>query len=159
VLTASTVGWLPAPTFGYQWYADNVAIAGATDSTYPVTSAVLGKRISVKATAAKAGFPSLSRTSWQTAAVTGTFNAPAPRISGTKRVGRTLKVLVGTWTPKPAFSYRWYANGRSISGATRSYLRLTSAHRGKRITVKVTGKKTYYTTLGKTSAATAKVTR
>jgi len=158
-LWSDTGSWFPAPDFTYQWYADGVAISGATGSNYKVTTGVLGKKISVKATGTKPGFPEVARTSRQTVAVSGDFTGSTPRISGTRRVGRTLTVLTGAWSPRPAFSYRWYADGRAISGATRSTLRLTAAQRGKRITVKVTARKAYYVTLTKASAATVKVTQ
>jgi hypothetical protein len=87
-----------------------------------------------------------------------TFSTRTPRIIGTVRVGRTLKVRVGSWSPRPAYQYRWYANGRKITRkATKSSFVLTSRQRGKRITVKVTGRKTGYTTVTKTSRRTTKV--
>lgn len=39
------------PTYSYQWYADDVAISGATSTSYTLTSAELGKSITVKQTA------------------------------------------------------------------------------------------------------------
>ena len=159
-LAVRTGTWFPAPAFTYQWYANGVAIAGSTSGTYQVTAAVLGKSLSVKATGTKPGFPTLSRTSKQTDAVTADFTkSPVPKISGTKRVGKTLKVVTGTWSPGPSFSYQWYANGKKIAGATKSSLKLKAAQKGKRITAAVTAKKTHYVTLTKISIATAKVTK
>lgn len=54
-------------------------------------------------------------------------------------------------------TYRWKANGSPISGATKSTLKLPSAAKGKKITVTVTGSKTGYTSVVKTSKATAAV--
>lgn len=89
-----------------------------------------------------------------------TFSAATPRISGTARVGRTLKVRVGSWSPRPTFRYQWFANGRKISSkGTRSSLKLTSKQRGKRITVRITGTSTGYATISKTSGKTKKVAR
>ncbi len=157
-LSAVTGSWFPEPAFGYQWYANGAPIAGATSSTYAVSSAVVGKAISVKVTGTKAGFPTVSRTSKQTALVTGSFTkTPTPVIKGTARVGYTLKAYTGTWSPTPTFSYQWYANGVKISRATSASLKLGSALHGKRITVKVTAKRPYYTTVTKASAATARV--
>lgn len=50
VLTASTGTWAgtPTPTYQYAWYADNVAIAGASASTYTLKAAQAGKIITVK---------------------------------------------------------------------------------------------------------------
>ncbi|MCW2838961.1 MAG: hypothetical protein JWR55_444 [Aeromicrobium sp.] len=88
------------------------------------------------------------------------LGAKTPTIRGTARVGRTLKVRVGSWSPRPSYRYQWYANGKKItSKGTRSYLKLTSRQKGKRITVKVTGTKAGYATVTKTSARTKKVTK
>lgn len=83
--------------------------------------------------------------------------AATPKISGTAKVGKTLKAKVGTWSPKPSFSYRWYRSGTAITGATKSSYKLTKADKGKRITVKVTGTRSGWETLTKTSKQTAKV--
>jgi hypothetical protein len=90
----------------------------------------------------------------------GTFFAPTPRIAGTAKVGRTLKVRVGSWSPRPSFRYQWYANGRKISSkGSKASLRLTSKQKGKRISVRVTGSSTGYATVSKTSKKTKKVAR
>lgn len=80
-----------------------------------------------------------------------------PTISGTLRVGYTLTAHHNTWTTGTAFAYRWYASGAAITGATHSTFKLTSAQRGKTITVKVTGSLSGYQTITRTSAATAKI--
>ena len=152
--------WFPEPSFSYQWYANGSTIAGATHSSYKLTTAFLGKKISVKVTGAKPGFPKLVKTSKSTAAVTADFTkAPTPVISGAARVGRTLKVATGAWKPTPTLSYQWYAAGKKIAHATKASFKLTAAQRGKAITVKVTARKTNYVTLSRTSTATAKVTK
>ncbi|MBK7821914.1 MAG: hypothetical protein IPJ61_12775 [Tessaracoccus sp.] len=54
-------------------------------------------------------------------------------------------------------SYRWLRNGKAVKGAAKSTYKLKKADKGKKITVKVTGKKSGYTTVAKTSKATKKV--
>lgn len=160
VLSSDPGAWFPSPKFSYQWYADGVAIAGAGNSAYQVTHAVAGKSLSVKVTGTKAGFPTVSRTSKQTDVVTGTFDVIAtPAISGKARIGKTLKVKTGAWSPAPTFSYQWYANGKKIKGATKSGLKLAKAQKGKRITVAVTANKASYTKIVRISRATSKVTK
>ncbi|MEV5001874.1 ExeM/NucH family extracellular endonuclease [Nocardioides sp. LML1-1-1.1] len=69
-LSASSGGWDPAPDeVTYQWYADEVAISGATDASYTLTAAELGTTITVVATATAAGFEAKDATSEATAAV------------------------------------------------------------------------------------------
>jgi peptidoglycan hydrolase-like protein with peptidoglycan-binding domain len=70
-LTASTGSWDGSPTgYTYQWNADGVAISGATASTYLLTSAELGKAITVTVTATNST-GSASATSVATSAVVG----------------------------------------------------------------------------------------
>ena len=84
--------------------------------------------------------------------------APAPKISGTAKVGKTLKAEAGTWKPSGAkLSYQWYRGSAKISGATKSSYELTSKDRGKKIKVKVTATKSGYLSAGKTSKSTATV--
>ncbi len=147
-------------TYTYKWYADGNAISGATSKTFTLTSAQLGKSIKAKVTAHKPDWASGSATTKSTAkVVAGTIkNTGKATISGTTRVGSTLTAEVGTWsTTGLKYSYKWYANGTTITGATSSTLKLSSSHRGKAITVKVTASKAGYTSASSTSAATAKI--
>ena len=76
-----------------------------------------------------------------------------PTITGTLKSGYTLTAHRGTWIPTPTtVSYQWYRNSVKITGATKYTYKLTSLDKGKHITVKVTGKRTGYTTVIKTSA-------
>lgn len=157
-LTAKTATWVPAATTTYQWYASGAAISGATRSTFTPTSAHLGKTMTVKVTGSRDGYVSASKTSKATAKVAaGTLKTAAPTISGTAGVGYTLSAKAGTWTSGTSLSYRWYANGTAITGATKSTFKITSAQKDRAITVKVTGKKSGYTSVTRTSKATAKV--
>jgi hypothetical protein len=142
---AATGTWTPAATsYAYQWYASGVAIKGATGSAYAVPAAVRGKRLSVTVTAKRSGLPNGVASS--PTVLVGTGVAPkatkAPAITGTVRKGRTVKVSLGSWTPKPeAYRYEWRLNGKAIRGATRSSLKLTSSMVGKSLTVVVTAKR------------------
>ncbi|MGN7252712.1 beta strand repeat-containing protein [Arthrobacter sp. SAFR-014] len=158
--TAVPGTWGPATvTLKYQWKANGVAVAGATASTYKPAAAVVGKTISVTVTGSKAGYNTAAKTSALTARVAvGTLSAPAPRITGTAKVGYTLTAVPGAWGQAPVtLKYQWKANGASISGATASTYKPAAAVVGKTMSVTVTGSKAGYTTAAKTSAATAKV--
>ncbi|HMR72908.1 MAG TPA: hypothetical protein PKD68_02765 [Candidatus Saccharibacteria bacterium] len=83
---------------------------------------------------------------------------PTPKISGTVKVGKTLTAKAGTWKPSGVkLSYQWYRNGKKIDEATKSSYKLVGADKGKKVTVKVTGSKTGYKSVTKTSKATKKV--
>jgi hypothetical protein len=142
---AAAGSWTPAATsYTYQWAAGGAAIKGATGASYVVTASSLGKKLTVTVTAKRVGHANGVATS--AAATVAKGKAPkasvAPKVRGTAKVGRTVKVAVGTWSPKAtSYAYVWKLNGTVISGATGSSLRLTSAMRNKRITVTVTAKR------------------
>jgi len=152
-LTAVRSTWTSGSKITYQWYANNKKIAGATKSTYVVQPGYVGKTITVKVTGSRVNFETVSKTSKATAKVAlGTLTAPTPKISGTPKVGQKLTAVRGTWTSGSKITYQWYANNKKIAGATASTFKVTTAQKGKTITVKVTGSKTGYTTVTKTSA-------
>ncbi len=71
VLSCSTGTLHVAGTsYTYQWLADLAAISGATSSTFTLTASQVGKRVSCRVTAVKAGQNSASFTSAPSAAVT-----------------------------------------------------------------------------------------
>lgn len=83
---------------------------------------------------------------------------PKPKLAGTAKVHAKLRVVTGVWAPSGTkLSYRWYASGHKISGATKSTLKISSKYKGKRISVRVTGKKSGYASVTKASTSTAKV--
>jgi hypothetical protein len=84
---------------------------------------------------------------------------PKPKIKGKLKVGQKLKVTPGKWDSGVKLSYRWYLSGKAIKGATKTSLKLTSKMVGKRLTIKVTGKRSGYQSITKVSAKTAKVKR
>ena len=153
-LTAKPGAWTPGTGFTYQWYANGVAIAGATKATLKLGTAQKAKKISVRVMGKKLGFTSVAKTS----AVTGKVaTAGTPKISGKAKIGKKLTAKPGTWTKGTKFSYQWYANGVAIKKATKSTLTLKAAQKGKKITVKVTGKKSGYATVTTSSKATGTV--
>ncbi len=65
----------------------------------------------------------------------------APRISGTRQVGRVLSVSPGTWSVRGATtSVQWLRNGKTVRGATKTSYRLTPADFGASISARVTAK-------------------
>lgn len=83
---------------------------------------------------------------------------PTPVISGTVKVGNTLKAKAGSWGPSGVkVTYQWWRGSKKISGATKSTYTVTSADRGKKIRVKVLGKKSGYASVTKTSAKSIRV--
>jgi hypothetical protein len=158
-LTVKPGTWSPAGAhLSFQWLANGSPVPGATSSTLVLGAAQFGKTITVDVTGSAKGFQSVEASSPATAKVgKGTLKSSRPKITGTPKVGNTLRVSVGSWTPGTHFSYQWFANGKAIRGAKGSSLKLTAAMRGKRIEVAVTGTKTDYNTVTVMSAQTGRV--
>lgn len=151
--------WPPdSVKLSYQWKRDGKSISGATKTSYKLAAADIGKKISVTVTGQYDEYVKAVETSPVTAKVRGVLTAATPKISGTAKVGKTLKASVGAWKPGSVkFSYQWKRDGKSISGATKTSYKVTSKDVGKKITVTVKGKKSGYTSASKTSSTTATV--
>ncbi|RFA18003.1 leucine-rich repeat domain-containing protein [Subtercola boreus] len=160
-LTASAGAWGPAPVaLAYQWRSNGFDIGGATASSYVIAPGDLGKTMSVAVTGSKASY-AVTMVSAATAAVTARAltATPVPTIAGTAKVGSTLNALTGTWSPAPvALTYQWMRGRAPIAGATNKTYAVTNADAEQVLTVSVTGAKSGYTSVTKTSAPTATVT-
>jgi len=162
-LNVATGTWAPVPdSLAVVWKRNGVAIAGATGSAYTLVAGDLGRRITVTATAAKAGYVSLAKTSAATATVlaapapTAFAVAPKPTIVGTPTVGQPLTAAPGAWSPAPtAFAYRWLVNGVAVAGETGTTFAPRAVDARKRITVTVTATRAGYATTARTSVASA----
>jgi hypothetical protein len=147
-VTASPGTWSVAGlTFTYQWLYNGRAISGATAASYTVPASLLGTKLSVTVTAHERGYNNAAKTSAAITVAKGTFMVKVrPKLSGTPQVGKRLAVTTGTWSPTPAIKIQWYASGKPVARATGTTLLLTSALRGKTISVTVTASKVAYAT-------------
>jgi len=160
-LTADPGSWGPGKVgLSYQWYRGTVAIAGATSRSYTAQPADAGAVLSVRVTGQRAGWTVTARSSAATGKVAKArfSSTPAPKVSGTARVGKTLTAKVTGWTPAPtAMAYQWYRDAKAIKGATKATYQLAKADKGKRMTVAVTATKVGYEQVVVGSAKTPKV--
>lgn len=145
-LTATPGSWSPSgATLSYQWYRGSTPIARATGRTYVLGAADSGKYVKVRIRAAKPGYTTGERWSVARKVAAGSITATKPlKVGGTARYGRTVRAS-HAWTPGVSARYQWYRNGRAISGATRSELRLGHRDVGARISLRVTVSKAGYT--------------
>jgi hypothetical protein len=159
VLTAKPGTWDAGVLVTYQWIRAGIAIPGATASTYALLPTDLGSQISVTSTGSKPGYLTVSRTSSVTSVIlAGTIAlAPTPTISGTTKVGNTLSAKTGTWDPGVVLTYQWLRNGATISGAVASTYSLVAGDLASNISVTVTGTKSGYVSVLKSSASTAAI--
>lgn len=157
-LTATVGAWSPAATFAYQWRRNGQMISGATKPTYTPTGADAGKTLTVSVVGTADGRTPTTTESAKTPVVAvGDLTASTPKISGTVRVGSTLRALAGSWTSGTRFTYQWYANGTAISGATGFSFTPTATQRLKTLKVRITGSRTGYAPASRTSATSAAV--
>ena len=149
----------------YQWFArygkgTAFEIYKANKSSYKVSSDYAGATISVKVTGYKQNYDELTLSSASTKAVPylGTVKFSTPKLSGTFKVGKTVKVKAGSLSPSTAkFDYAWLANGKLFAYSEKGSLKLPKSVKGKKISVVVTGYKSGYKAYSKTSKSSAKV--
>lgn len=153
-LTASNGIWSAEDlTFTYRWLVGDTVV-GATESTFEVPAAAVGRTITVEVTASGTGRASVTKSSSPTAEVVKgeLVNRVAPAITGTPRVGETLAGTDGTWSPAVTTTRRWLADDVVVDGETGTTLTLTRALRGKKISLEVTAKAEGYADGMKVSA-------
>jgi len=91
--------------------------------------------------------------------ITQLRNLVPPSISGTARVGQPMTADPGTWSPSGVnFSYRWYADGVLLAGENGPTFTPGIDQLGTRIRVRVIASLAGYTTKGRTSPSTERVT-
>ncbi len=77
----------------------------------------------------------------------------APEMSGVPTVGVRLSVGTGTWSPASSgttYSYQWMIDRSAVSGGTTSTFTPTEAMLGRSLSVKITAKRSGYTTTSTT---------
>jgi hypothetical protein len=130
-----------------------VSIVGETAATYKLVSSDLGKRITFRASGTL-DLESVGQAISQPFTVTsGRMKTVAPKLSGTFRVGSTIRVVCPPWVTSAQLSYKWSANGSLIKGAVKSTLPLAKSLKGKKIFVTVTQKAIGYIVESKSSSS------
>ncbi len=157
-LVGKVTGWSPVgSTYTYAWYSGATLLQRGTSVYYTIPAALVGKRITLQVTGQRTGYEPLTTSSLPTAVVAkGTLTVGSVRIYGTPRVGVTLRAQVSGWGPAPvAYKYRWKIGSSYVSGTagTRSYLKVPSSARNKRVTLVVTVGKTGYNPVTKSIAS------
>lgn len=161
----SPLATAPVPDFGGKKVTDfdlftsgvartedgKVHVWGEQDSMETVPSSLTGRTIAGVATGSNA-----------VGVIVPTFHAAAdPVVTGTARVGETLKAVAPRFSGTPdSVSGQWFANGAALAGATSPTLALTAAHVGTALTyssVIVKGNQTF-TGLSEATAPVAKAT-
>ena len=142
-------------SFAYQWRrcsssGGDCGNVGSNAATYTLGSGDVGHTIRVQVTASNSAgsAQAVSAASAVVSAGAPPVSTAAPVVSGTTQEGHTLSVSKGSWSSafSVSYSYRWARcdsagnNCATISGATGSSYRLTSADVGHRLQGIVTAK-------------------
>jgi hypothetical protein len=124
----------------YTWLRDGTAINSATQSTYALTQADVGKKISVKASYTDALGTVENLSSLETTAIIDANDAPTGtvKITGTAIKGQILSATnnLADIDGLGAISYTWLNNGVAIPNATQSTYKLTQIDTGQYVSVK-----------------------
>lgn len=159
-LTASAGSWSPEPTgVTYQWSADGTPLEGATGASLVPGAEEIGKALTVTVTATKEGYNPVASTSLPTGAVApGTFTVSTPpTVTGTPRLGETLRADAPGFTPTGDVGVQWYRGGTPVPGATSTTYAVTAADLGERLSARMTLSRPGYTTREVSSSRTARV--
>ncbi len=134
--------WANNPTsYSYSWQRDATAIAGATGSSYTLTSADVNQAITCTVVAHNGSgdsTPAVSAPVVPLALPAPPIETGPPVISGSAEQGQTVSCSTGAWTDGPtSYSYSWQRSGLGIAGQTGSTYTLTSADVNQAVTCTV----------------------
>ncbi|MDR1295101.1 MAG: hypothetical protein LBK59_09150 [Bifidobacteriaceae bacterium] len=146
--SGAKLGALPGPVpkgakVTYQWLKGGKAIKGATHKAYTIRKSDSKAKLSVKITVKAPGKSAVTQKSVARtiSPLTKSVTSRPVSISGTPKVGATLKAKPGKWSPKATkYSYRWTRNGWPITGGTHGSYKVTDRDAGASIGLIVTGK-------------------
>ena len=161
-LTAKAGTWSPSDVaLKYQWLRDGVIISGATKTTYTLTKADVGHTITISVTGAKSGFASRTASSAPTKKVSPetpkVVESSKPTITGVAKRTHYLTGDPGVWGPDGVeLTYEWLRGDVVVASGTTRY-KVRNADLGAKLTFRVTGAKTSWTTVSKTSEPTETV--
>jgi len=148
-LEISSESWSPVtPKLTYQWYANSVAIAKATKSTFTPTASQVDKRISVTVTASAAGYATTSRSDFDSNFVErADIELPDFYVAGTAAVGK--KITLSTFaspgmTKSVSYTYQWMRDDVAIKGAKKSTYTATKSDVGSYLWVRIFASKKGY---------------
>ncbi len=139
-LTITSYGSLGgAPSdFTYTWLWEGEEVPGPKDYdvTHTVTTADLGRELSVLVKPKRIDGDRLA--SNRIRATDAALAAPAVAVTGSPRVGGTLSATISGGTPGAALAIQWLRDGAAIPGATGTAYRVVKADGGRAVSVRAT---------------------
>jgi hypothetical protein len=162
-LDDATVGALPAGTSlaggTLTWTVPVTGLGATATVTVPitVTAGTGNATLRAEARAATLGSTCSACASRLAMRFLPVSPAPRPEIRGKTEVGKRLKAVPGQWQAGAVLTYQWFVGGKAIRGATGQKLKLKAKYKGQRIRVKVTGSRSGYLPVTRSSKKTAEV--
>lgn len=161
-LTATPGSWSPAPSSqSVQWYADGVAIPGATGWTLVLGQEQIDKQVVARVSVGASGYTTATADSAPTSPVlAGTIAETAPYVLTGRAVhGGVLSVQPGTVEPTDAsLTYTWLRDGKPVAGAAGPTYEIGGDDVGHKIAVRLDFARRSYRSLSRTLATDARVT-
>lgn len=153
-LTVTPGTWSPTPTARtVQWYADGVAIPGATGWSLVLGQPQIDKRITARVAVGATGYAKASATTAATTPVlAGTIQELTPyAVAGRTALGQVLTVRAGTLDPADStVAHTWLRDGVAVPGATAATYRLGADDVGHRMSVRLDFTRRSYRSLSRT---------
>jgi subtilisin family serine protease len=130
----------------YTWFVDGQVAASIGASEFPLTAALLGKKISVKVQASRQAYNS---SEWLIASAgpvsQGIFKIKTtPVLQGELRADSNLEVIAGNWDDGVIFNYAWFIDGVSVDNESEAKFVIPRDAIGKQVSVTVTVTKPGY---------------
>ena len=141
-LTLTASSWSPQPAkVTTQWYADGVALDGATGASLVLTRDHIDTRISARTIASATGYRKSRSTAVETGPVLAkpvAITSPS-RVKGTPEVGSKLVARAGSVKPSDATAtYAWLRDGKRIAKATNPTYTVRKGDVGRSLSVEIT---------------------
>jgi hypothetical protein len=132
-----------ADSVSFQWFRGTKAIEGAAKWSYKFASADFQQMVKCRATGTNTdGDTSTTSVAVKVAVGEAPVVTTAPTLTGSAKVGKTLTVNHGVWSPAASgYKYQWLRNGKAISGQTSKTYKAKASDAGKDISCQVTASK------------------
>lgn len=144
--------WPAGQAVTYAWLRNGQTVPGATTPAYTLKVADAGATLQAVVRTGSPGYISNEAKASAVKIPLVKLNSAEPLVSGSARVGVTLRASTPGWTAGTRFSYQWLRNGQAIQGATGSTYIVPARDRNAVLQVRVTGTQTFFTTVTRTGA-------
>lgn len=144
--------WPVGQAVTYAWLRNGQTVSGASAAVYTLKATDAGATLQAVVRTGSPGYFSDEAKASVVKIPLVNLTSAGPLVSGSARVGVTLRASTPGWTAGTKFSYQWLRNGQAIQGATGSSYTVPARDRNAVLQVRVTGTQTYYTTATRTGA-------